>query len=158
MRLLIITQKVDINDDLLGFMHGWIIEFARHCKQVIVICLEKGEYELPENVKVLSLGKEVSRSKIQYLKRFYQYIWQERKNYDSVFVHMNKEYVILGGVFWKLWGKRIALWYNHLKGNIVSRLSSVLADVIFFTSPFSFFSKSKKAKIMPSLLSSNEKI
>jgi len=58
MKLLIITQKVDMNDDVLGFMHGWINEFAKHCEKITVICLQKGEHELSDNVKVLSLGKE----------------------------------------------------------------------------------------------------
>ena len=46
MKLLIITQKVDINDDNLGFFHDWIKEFARQVENVIVICLQKGEYKL----------------------------------------------------------------------------------------------------------------
>lgn len=58
MRLLIVTQKVDRDDDLLGFFHQWICEFAKHCDFVTVICLEKGEYALPANVRILSLGKE----------------------------------------------------------------------------------------------------
>ncbi len=57
MKLLILTQKVDVDDDVLGFMHGWIAEFAKSCEQVIVICLQRGRYEFPKNVKVLSLGK-----------------------------------------------------------------------------------------------------
>ena len=89
MKLLIITQKVDINDDVLGFFHRWLEEFAKHCEKITVICLEMGEYKLPENVKVLSLGKEDRVSKLKYIWRFYKYIWQEQKNYDKVFVHMN---------------------------------------------------------------------
>jgi hypothetical protein len=58
MKLLIITQKVDINDPILGFFHRWIEEFAKHCEKITVICLYKGTYNLPNNVKVLSLGKE----------------------------------------------------------------------------------------------------
>lgn len=37
MRLLIITQKVDENDAILGFFHGWIAEFAKHCEQLIFL-------------------------------------------------------------------------------------------------------------------------
>ena len=107
MRLLIITQKVDKNDPILGFFHRWIEEFAKHCESVIVICLQKGEYNLPQNVKVLSLGKESKHSNIRYIVCFYMYLWQERNNYDSVFVHMNQEYVILGACFWKLWYKKV---------------------------------------------------
>lgn len=148
-RLLILTQKLDKNDDLLGFMHGWIAEFFKKYDKVTVIALGVGEYDLPENVRVLSLGKEDSGSKIKYIFNFYKYIWQERNNYDSVFVHMNREYVLLGGMLWKLWHKKIYLWYNHAKGSILSDISGWLSDVIFYTSPFSYFSKNKKAKIMP---------
>lgn len=151
MKLLIITQKVDLNDGLLGFMHGWIKEFANNFEKIIVVALGVGEYKLPENVKILSLGKNrsVTLKKFIYLVNFYKYIWRERKNYDSVFVHMNKEYVLLGGLFWRLTGKKIALWYNHSRGNVLSVAAGLLANIIFFTSPFSFFVRSKKARQMP---------
>lgn len=149
MRLLILTQKVDINDDVLGFFHNWIKALAKNAEKITVITLGAGEYNLPENVKVLSLGKESGRSGIKYIFRFYKYIWQERKEYDGVFIHMNKEYVILGGLFWRLYNKKIVFWYNHLKGNILSDIGGLLANSIFFTSPFSYFSKWKKAGQMP---------
>ena len=58
MKLLITTQTVNINDPVLGFFHRWLKEFAENCEQVTVICLQVGEYQLPPNVKVISLGKE----------------------------------------------------------------------------------------------------
>ncbi|MBI4086504.1 hypothetical protein HY416_00780 [Candidatus Kaiserbacteria bacterium] len=64
MKLLICTQTVDRGDPTLGFFHEWIAEFARHCERVIVVCLFEGEHSLPENVTVLSLGKERRREKI----------------------------------------------------------------------------------------------
>jgi glycosyltransferase involved in cell wall biosynthesis len=164
MKFLVITQKVDKNDDVLGFFHGWIRELAKSVNQLIVICLEKGEYNLPENVKVLSLGKERPDktqgragdiARLGYVWNFYKHIWQERKNYDAVLVHMNKEYVILGGLLWRLTGKRIMLWYNHKKGNWLSSLAGRLASTIFYTSPFSYFSGWKKAKIMPAGIDTN---
>ena len=164
MKLLILTQKVDINDDVLGFFHGWITEFAKHCEKITVICLQKGEYELPENVKVLSLGKEKFEIrnleleiwkwlhcyivKLLYCWRFYKYIWQERKNYDTVFVHMNPEYAVLGGILWKLWNKKILLWYVHRAVNLKLRIAEKLADIIFTASKESFCLHSKKLKIM----------
>jgi len=131
MKLLIITQKIDINDDLLGFMHGWVSELARHCEKITVIALGVGEYDLPANVKVLSLGKENGRSKIKYLWRFYKYIIGERKNYDTVFVHMNPEYVVLGGWFWKLLRKKISLWYAHGFVPLSLKIAEKFVDIIF---------------------------
>ncbi|MBI5913468.1 glycosyltransferase family 4 protein [Candidatus Azambacteria bacterium] len=148
MRLLIVTQKVDESDAILGFFHGWIAEFAKHCERVTVICLEEGAHHLSENVKVFSLGKEKKHSRLQYLAHFYRYIWQERNNYDVVFVHMNPEYIVLGGLLWKLLHKKITLWYTHKKIDVKLRIAVWLADVIFTASEKSFRLKSKKTKIM----------
>ncbi len=149
MKLLIFTQKVDINDDILGFFHGWILEFAKHYEKVIVFCLYKGVYDLPENVKVLSLGKEEGVSKFKYILNFYKYIWSERNNYDKVFVHMNQEYVLLGGFLWKILNKDVSMWRNHPTGGILTKLAIFLCDKTFCTSKFSFTAKFKKNKIMP---------
>jgi glycosyltransferase involved in cell wall biosynthesis len=149
MRLLIITQKVDKKDPVLGFFHSWIIELSKSCESLIVICLEKGEFSLPNNVKVLSLGKEERQSRLQYLIHFYWYIQHERNNYDQVFVHMNQQYVILAGWLWKLWSKRILFWRNHPYGSLMTRLAVWCSDKVFCTSEHSFTARFKKTVIMP---------
>src|SRR3989344_7648100 len=130
MKLLIITQKIDKNDDLLGIYHKWVKKIAAKCESVRVICLYKGEYDLPDNVKVFSLGKEKKKSNFLYVVNFYKYIWKMRKQYDVVFVHMNPEYAILGGLFWKIWGKKVVLWYAHYLSNLKLKLAIVFADKI----------------------------
>jgi len=142
MRLLIITQKVDRDDPILGFFCRWIEEFAKHFEAVIVICLEEGKHELPANVKVLSLGK--GKNKVALMCRFYRYIWRERKNYDAVFVHMNPIYVVLGGWFWKLSGKKVAMWYTHKAVDLKLRVAERFADVIFTAAEESFTLKTTK--------------
>lgn len=131
MKLLILTQKVDQKDPILGFFHRWIIEFAKHCEKITIICLQKGNFNLPDNVRVFSLGKEDGVSRLKYLWRFYKYIWRLRFNYDEVFVHMNPEYVILGGVLWRMWGKKISLWYIHKKVNFKLKLAEKITNKIF---------------------------
>jgi len=149
MRLLIVTQKVNRHDPVLGFFCRWIEEFAKRCKFVTVICLEMGEYDLPINTKVLSLGKENKYSRVRYIIHFYKYIWRERKNYDAVFVHMNQEYILFGGLFWKFCGKKIVMWRNHYAGNILTDISSLLCNRVFCTSRYSYTAKYKKTQIMP---------
>ena len=148
MRLLIITQKVDKNDPILGFFHRWLEEFAKNCEQLLVICLEQGKYNLPQNVKVLSLGKERKISRSQYIYKFYRYIWQERKSYDAVFVHMNVEYIILGAILWKIFHKKMSLWYMHKAITWKLKIAEKLADVIFTGTKESFRLESKKLKIL----------
>lgn len=147
MKLLILTQKVDKNDDVLGFFHDWIREFSKHSEKITVICLYKGKFDLPANVRVLSLGKEAGASRIKYLFNFYRYIMAERKNYDSVFVHMNVGYVILGSFIWKILNKKIGLWYVHKAVDWKLRLAEKLTDVIFTASQKSFRLKSDKVKV-----------
>ncbi|MFA6253167.1 MAG: glycosyltransferase family 4 protein [Patescibacteria group bacterium] len=148
-KLLIITQKVDKNDPVLGFFHGWLLEFAKKYEKITVICLVKAEYNLPSNIKVLSLGKENRISRLNYVINLYKYIWQERANYDQVFVHMNPEYLVLAGCFWRCWGKRIGFWYNHAKGGIKAKLAIKLAHKVFYTSSYAFAARYQKSQVMP---------
>lgn len=170
MRLLIITQKADKNDPVLGFFHRWIEEFSKRYEKVSVICLEEGETSLPSNVRVYSLGKEEKNfqfsifgfdrltilrnsrdnfQKLKYLWRFYKYIWALRKDYDAVFVHMNQEYVLLGAKHWFFMGKPVYLWRNHAQGSFLTRLAMMLSKKVFCTSPESFTARFKKTKLMP---------
>ncbi len=148
MKLLIVTQKVDINDDVLGFFHRWIEEFSKYCEKVTIICLQKGEYALPKNVNVHSLGKEIKQSRVAYLLNFYSLIWKKRKDYDVVFVHMNPEYIVLGGLVWKLLGKKITLWYTHKSVTPWLRIAEKLADKILTASKESFRLPSSKVEIV----------
>lgn len=158
MKLLILTQKVDKNDSVLGFFHDWLRVFAAHCEKLTVICLYKGEYDLPSNVKVLSLGKEEKKGvmsyelrvtrKIKYICRFYRLILRERSSYSNVFVHMNSEYVVLGGIFWKLMRKKIALWWTHKATPWHLRIAEKFVDVVFTASKESFRLQSKKVSVV----------
>jgi glycosyltransferase involved in cell wall biosynthesis len=151
MKLLILTQKVDKNDTVLGFFHSWIMEFAKHCENVTVVALGVGEYDLPDNVRAFSLGKESGDSRLKYLWNFYRFILRERNNYDHVFVHMNQEYVLLGGVIWRMLGKRLFLWRNHPQGGYFTDMAVLFSDLVYATSPYSYVKKyhSEKTILMP---------
>ena len=61
-KLLIVTQKVDINDDNLGSFHDWLKKLS-DLADIYVIANYVGEYELPDNAKIYSLGKEKGAGK-----------------------------------------------------------------------------------------------
>ncbi len=149
MRLLVVTQAVDRNDQALGFFHRWLVQFGQRFESVQVICLKEGEHDLPQNVSVHSLGKEGGVSRIKYIWRFYRYIFSLRKEYDAVFVHMNQEYVLLGGKFWWLLRKHVVLWRNHKKGSFFTRVAVWRSQTVCYTSPEAYVAKFKKAVQMP---------
>lgn len=148
MHLLIVTQVVDRNHPVLGFFHKWIEVFAREWEHVHVIALQVGEYDLPENVSVHSLGKEEGVGKVGYVSRFFGYVWKYRKEYDAVFVHMNQVYVLLGGWLWKFWKKQVALWYVHHHVSVSLRMAERIVDIIFTTDKESFRLPSSKVQYM----------
>ncbi len=145
MKLLICTQTVDSNDPVLGFFVRWLAEFSKHCEQMTVICLRKGEYTLPQNVRVFPLGGggKLSRAR-KLLKGAYKF----RNNYDAVLVHMNPEYLVVAGWLWRLLGKKTALWYTHKNVDFKLRVAEKFVDTIFTASKESFRLSSKKVHVM----------
>ncbi len=111
--------------------------------------MEKGNFDLPKNVTVYSLGKERGVSKLGYIKNLYKYLFLIRGSYDKVFVHMNEEYILLAGLYWKLIGIPVYLWRNHPKGSLKTRLAVFLSTKVFCTSKDSFTARFKKTVVMP---------
>lgn len=138
MKLLIVTQIVDREDSNLGFFHRWIEEFAKQAKEVSVICLKEGDHFLPDNVRVYSLGKEDGTSRLARVWRFYRYIFKLKNEYDAVFVHMNPEYIVLGGYWWHKWHKTVALWYAHRSDTRKLRTALKWVTYVLTVSPDSF--------------------
>lgn len=149
MRLLVITQKIDRSDTVLGFVHSWIEEFSKRLTAVVVVCLQKGDYDLPGNVAVLSLGKEKWKNTLKYVFLLFYFSIRYFNRYDTILVHMNQEYVLAAGWLWKLLGKRIYMWRNHYAGSLLTDISSLFCTKIFCTSHYSYTAKFKKTVFMP---------
>ncbi len=133
-KLLIVTQKVDRQDPILGFFHGWIQEFARQCSQVIVFGQSVKEHSLPQNVTVFSLGKEKGFSRIRQIFRYHRLLWKNRKEYDVVFVHMTPIWVVLALPAILCCRKRMYLWYEARGTRWPLKIALILACKVFSAS------------------------
>jgi glycosyltransferase involved in cell wall biosynthesis/putative flippase GtrA len=163
MKLLVVTQRVDQNDDVLGFFFGWLKALAGRVECMTVVCLGRGAGTLPSNTQVFSLGKEsypqnhsknpgktaVLFRRITYAARFYLHILREWNQYDTVFVHMNQEYVLLAGWLWRLGGKKVLMWRNHARGSFLTTTAVFLSNTVFCTSVNSYTARFKKTVLMP---------
>jgi len=150
MKLLIVTQVVDSEDLYLGFFHRWIEELALRFESIDVICLKEGHYALPGNVRVHSLGKEKRKQpSYVYAFRFLKLAWKLRHDYDTVFVHMNQEYVLIAGMLWDVLGKRIYLWRNHYAGSWLTDIAASFCRKVFYTSKHSYTATCKRSVQMP---------
>src|SRR3989344_2349036 len=145
MKLLIYTQAVNIDDSDLGFFVRWIEEFAKRCEKVTVVCLRKGAYALPSNVQVIALD---TTSRVMRSLHLLRMCISLRREYDTVFVHMNPEYVVVAGLLWRIMRKRVALWYTHKSVNLKLRVATFFANVVLTASKESFRLRTHKLHVM----------
>jgi len=133
MRLLIITQKIDKDDDVLGFFHRWVFKIAPLVNELHVIANSVGSFDLPKNVKVYSLGKEKRYPRLYRYLIFYKHILSILPNVDGIFIHMCPEYVLALNPINIFFRKPIMMWYAHIKvGKIAEK---ALKKVKFILSP-----------------------
>ena len=150
MRLLFVTQAIDLDEPVLSTYHDWVAMLAGQVEQVEAVCLKEGRHILPANVRVHSLGKEAGRkSPFLYALRFFHLSWKLRGEYDAVFVHMNQEYILISGLLWKLLGKRVYLWRNHYAGSWLTDIAAMFCTKVFCTSKHSYTARLKKTVLMP---------
>jgi len=145
--LLIITQKVDKEDPILGFFHNWLEKFSDEVKNLYVISLYKGEVDLPDNVTVLSLGKEKGSGKIVQFLKLQKYLVKVLPKVNGIFVHMCPEYVLFAGPLAKLYNKKILLWFVHKSVNWKLWLAEKLVNKIYTSSKNSCRLESKKIEV-----------
>lgn len=144
MKLLVITQKVDVSDDIMGFFHGWLMHLAPHVKELHVIANAIGEQTLPENVRVYSLGKESGRSRpLRYL-LFYVYLFRTLPRVDGVFIHMCPEYVKALYPLNLLLRKPVVMWYAHVAVSRTAAWAIAHVDRILSPSSDSFLAGTTK--------------
>lgn len=124
--LLIITQKVDESEQLLGSFVGWIREFKKHYDHVGVVALRTSDKN--------------------WIRFIVQIIWQVPQ-YDKVFVHMAPIFAVIAAPWARLWGKRVGLWYTHKAVTWKLRLAEKFVHIIFTASPESFRLQSSKVVV-----------
>lgn len=145
MKILMITRKIDRYDPLAGFAYGWVKKISTNLDQLNVMCLEKGDIsDLPDNVKIYSLGKEKGVGRFSRFLKFQTLALKLVPKADGIFCHMNPEYTIAIAPYAKLFRKKIVAWYTHGKVSKKMKLMEKLANTVLTASKESFRLPSKK--------------
>jgi glycosyltransferase involved in cell wall biosynthesis len=138
MRVLMMTQMLDYNHEILGFTHAWVEALAARVERVIVVPVEEGKYNLPANVTVASMGKEDGRGRIGRAAGFYSALLRYLPQVDVLFAHMSPRYVLAAAPLAALYRKPITLWFTHRQISPELRLAVPLARHIATAHPSSF--------------------
>ncbi|MBN2518218.1 MAG: glycosyltransferase family 4 protein [Candidatus Altiarchaeota archaeon] len=144
MKVLFFTRKLDKNDPRIGFAHRWVQELAGRVDRLYVVCLEKGQVDLPKNVEIHTLGK----GKIRRLLRLDKLMFSLARKVDVIFCHMNPIYTIISAPYAKLYRKKLYMWHTHGKITYKLKLAHSLADGVLTASEGSFPIKSRKVRVL----------
>lgn len=144
MRLLVITQKVDKEDENLGFFYRWIEEFAKHFSEVHVIANQANLQNIPPRVFVSILEQKKKGGRIKKLFRFWELFSANYAKSDAVFFHMIPEFVVAASPFLLSSHRLSALWYVHKSVTLKLKLAERLVDFVLTASELSFRMPSKK--------------
>ncbi|MBP9869585.1 glycosyltransferase [Patescibacteria group bacterium] len=147
-RLLVITQRVDERDTNLAVHVRWLQELATQNATVDVIAQSVGTHDLPNNVHVHSLGKEMGASKARQLWNFYGHVFRVIPHIDSVLVLMVPLYVVLVAPVLFFVNVPSFLWYTHKRVSLVLRIALFFVRRVFSASPESFRLKTKKVRFL----------
>ncbi len=150
MKILVITQKLDNSDNILGFFSGWLNKLAKKVDKIYVVTLEKRNADLVKNIEWFSLGKENGSNRFNRFLKFNRVLMNLclNKKIDIIFIHMCPEYAILIWPYAKLKRIPIVMWYAHGDVNISLRIAHLLVNRVISSSRDGFRINSKKLRII----------
>ena len=144
MHLLIVTQKVDKEDENLGAFYYWFERLSKEFDEGTIIASYIGKTDFASHVKLYSLGKEKKGNRFFRVKAFFELFSYHYARCDAVFFHQIPEFVIATAPFLLSLKKRSVLWYAHKSVTLRLKIAEKLVDFIATSSPEGFRLPSKK--------------
>lgn len=131
MKLLVITQKYDVNDSNLGVFIDWWDRLAEKTEKIYILTLEKKSEPTKSNMKVISMGKEKGAGFFRKLFGFYFGLFKTIGKIDSILIHMIPKYVILAAPIAFIFRKPIYMWYTGVSVHWQLRLAVKICKKVF---------------------------
>lgn len=148
--LLLFNLVTDANDPILGFTSDWIRELAARLESIDVITMRAGVIDLPENVRVHSVGKEKGYSEPRRVLEFYRHLFRllRRDSIDGCFSHMMPEFSALAGPVLKIRGIPLVTWYAHPSLTRAVKLAHLFSDRIVTSLPSAYPYRKEKLSVI----------
>ena len=130
MRLLLFNLATDANDPVLGFTTHWICALAKRVEFVHVVTMRAGHLELPDNVRVYSVGKEKGYSEPRRAVEFYRILFRVLQKYhiDICFSHMMPLFTVIAAPLLKAKRIPIVTWYAHPSLTWILKMAHHVSD------------------------------
>jgi glycosyltransferase involved in cell wall biosynthesis len=138
-RLLVFNLAMDLDSDL-AFAARWVTGLAQRVEAVHVITMRGGRVDLPANVRVWSVGKELGLGEPRRALRFYRYVWRavHEDGVDACFSHMIPVFTALAAPLLRPRRIPVVTWYAHRQVTPLLKLAHQLSDRIVSAGPTSY--------------------
>jgi len=151
MNLLLFNLKTDADADTQGFTTRWIAAIARdpRVEHVVVLTMYAGRIDVPENVRVFSLGRERGYSEFRRFFRFYRLLLRALRLHriDACFSHMSPIFSVLAGPVLRVARIPLVTWFTHpsltWKLKVAHRFSTRMVSAVASSYPY------RKDKLVP---------
>ena len=150
MNLLLFNLATDADDPILGFTTSWITALAERVENIDVITMRTGRIEVPENVRIYSVGKEKGYSEPRRVIEFYYILGKllANQHYDACFAHMMPLFAVMAAPILRIKGIPIVLWYTHKSVTGMLRLATFLVSRVVTASKESFRISCSKVRVI----------
>ena len=137
--IVFVTQVVDPDDPVLGFVVPQLGALAERC-DLVVIANEVRSLPADFEFEVISLGKEVGRGRLARGGRYLAVLWRcfRRRRTDALVAHMCPIYLTIAAPLTRLFGITTLLWFLHPSDTPALRIAEALADRVITAFPDSF--------------------
>jgi glycosyltransferase involved in cell wall biosynthesis len=148
-KLLLLNQKVDLDDAGQGVAIDWMMAFARRVDELFVITHAAGRLPDLPNGRIYSAGGERGGWKPRRIFEFYRALLDivGRHKIDGCFVHMMPLFGVLAAPVLKPLGVPMVQWYTHSFTPWPIRWSHRMVDHVVTASPESFTLPSRKVRV-----------
>jgi glycosyltransferase involved in cell wall biosynthesis len=149
-RLLLFNLATDSDDPILGFATRWIWALAKRVEFIHVLTMRAGRVEVPNNVRVYSVGKEKGYSEPRRAVEFYRHLFRVLRNdrIDVCFSHMIPVFTILAAPMLKVRRIPIVTWYAHLSSTWILKLAHLLSNRMVTSLPTAYPYRHDKLKVI----------
>lgn len=144
MKLLIVTQKLDADDENLGAFYQWFERLAHACERVVILAGTIGAVPLPAGVEVYAFGNRDNSWRMSRVWKYAELFSYHYAQSDAVLFHQNPEFVLAAAPFLIAGKGRSYLWYAHGSVNWRLMIAERLVDMVLTSSAAGFRLPSKK--------------
>lgn len=139
-RLIFVTQVIDPDDAVLGFVIELIRDLSHRCDRLVVIANEVRRVPDDLSVEIVSLRKERGYGRLRRTIRYLVAVWRQARGMpaDGLIAHMCPVYLNLAAPLTKLLGVRNLLWFAHPSRSIALRIAEKVTDVIVTSLPAAY--------------------